>query len=303
MLSNGQIADEGTALKETLLAVKDFYDVNPGAGIACSFKNSGKGVGVHDVGRVKLKVEGGRVVICTSAACMGQGIATVVLQIVAEATGLAGSKIRVHEPDTMVTPDSGTSTASRQTLITGEAARRAGVALKQELDKHSLAELEGHEFYGEYDCVTDPMTSDKPNRVSHVAYGYATHVVILGNDGKVQKVVAAHDVGKAINPNGVEGQIEGGIVMGLGYALTEEFTLRNGAPAVTFGTLGLMRASQVPEIVCHLIEKNSATLAYGAKGVGEIVMLTTAPAVAAAYFNRDGKFRNSLPLKDTPYRR
>ncbi len=303
VLSNGQIADEGTALKETLLAVKDVYDAHPGAGIACSFKNSGKGVGVHDVGRVKLKVEGGRVVICTSAACMGQGIATVLLQIVAEATGLAGSAISVHEPDTMVTPDSGTSTASRQTLITGEAARRAGVALKQELDKHSLAELEGQEFYGEYDCITDPMTSDKPNRVSHVAYGYATHVVILGSDGRVQKVIAAHDVGKAINPNGVEGQIEGGIVMGMGYALTEEFTLRNGAPAVTLGTLGLLRAAQVPEIVCHLIEKNSATLAYGAKGVGEIVMLTTAPAVACAYFNRDGKFRNSLPLKDTPYRR
>jgi selenium-dependent xanthine dehydrogenase len=303
VLSNGQIADAGTALKETLLAVKDAYDAHPGAGIACSFKNSGKGVGVHDVGRVKLKVENGIVVICTSAACMGQGIATVVLQIVGEAAGLARSALRVHEPDTMVTPDSGTSTASRQTLVTGEAARRAAIALKQALVKHSLAELEGRDFYGEYDCVTDPMTSDKPNRVSHIAYGYATHVVILGSDGRVQKVVAAHDVGKAINPNGVEGQIEGGVVMGLGFALTEEFKLRNGAPAVTLGTLGLMRAAQVPEIVCHLIEKNSPELAYGAKGVGEIVMLTTAPAVASAYFNRDGKFRNSLPLKDTPYRR
>ncbi len=303
VLSNGQIADAGTALKETLLAVKDVYDANPSAGIACSFKNSGKGVGVHDVGRVKLQVENGVVVICTSAACMGQGLATVILQIVGETAGLARSAIRVHEPDTMVTPDSGTSTASRQTLITGEAARRAANALKQELEKHSLAELEGREFYGEYDCVTDPMTSDKPNRVSHIAYGYATHVVILGNDGKVQKVVAAHDVGKAINPNGVEGQIEGGVVMGLGFALTEEFPLLNGAPTVTLGTLGLMRAAQVPEIVCHLIEKNSPELAYGAKGVGEIVMLTTAPAVAGAYFNRDGKLRNSLPLQDTPYRR
>jgi selenium-dependent xanthine dehydrogenase len=303
VLSNGQIADAGTALKETLLAVKDVYDANPGAGIACSFKNSGKGVGVHDVGRVKLQVENGVVVICTSAACMGQGLATVILQIVGETAGLARSALRVHEPDTMVTPDSGTSTASRQTLITGEAARRAAVALKHELDKHSLGDLDGREFYGEYDCVTDPMTSDKPNRVSHIAYGYATHVVILGNDGKVQKVVAAHDVGKAINPNGVEGQIEGGVVMGLGFALTEEFPLLDGAPTVTLGTLGLMRAAQVPEIVCHLIEKNSPELAYGAKGVGEIVMLTTAPAVAGAYFNRDGKLRNSLPLQDTPYRR
>jgi CO/xanthine dehydrogenase Mo-binding subunit len=303
VLSNGQIADAGTALKETLLAVKDVIEAHPDAGIACSFKNAGKGVGVPDVGRVKLKVQNGGVLICTSAACMGQGLATVLLQIVAEATGLAGSAISVHEPDTMVTPDSGTSTASRQTLVTGEAARRAAVGLKQELDKHSLTELEGREFYAEYDCVTDPMTSEKPNRVSHVAYGYATHVVILDREGRIQKVVAAHDVGKAINPNGVEGQIEGGVVMGLGYALTEKFSVRNGAPAVTLGTLGLLRAPQVPEIECHLIEKNSATLAYGAKGVGEIVMVTTAPAVACAYFNRDGKFRNRLPLKDTPYSR
>ena len=303
VLSNGQIADEGTALKETLLAVKDVIDAHPDAGIACSFKNSGKGVGVRDVGRVKLKVQDGSVIIMTSAACMGQGIATVLVQMVAESAGIPKSMISVHAPDTMVTPDSGTSTASRQTVITGEAARRAGEALRIDLTSHSLAELEGNEYYREYDCVTDPMTSDKPNRFSHVAYGYATHVVILDDAGRVQKVVAAHDVGKAINMNGVEGQIEGGVVMGLGYALTEQFTVHNGAPAVTLGTLGLFRSTQVPEIDCRSIEKNPATLAYGAKGVGEIVMVTTAPAVACAYFQRDGKLRNSLPLEGTPYSR
>jgi CO/xanthine dehydrogenase Mo-binding subunit len=203
----------------------------------------------------------------------------------------------------MVTPNSGTSTASRQTLITGEAARRAGLALSDDLRSHSLAELEGNEYYREYDCVTDPMTSDKPNRFSHVAYGYATQVVILDEAGRVQKVVAAHDVGKAINPNGVEGQIEGGVAMGLGYALTEEFKVQNGTPVVSLGTLGMLRSTQVPEIECHIIEKNSATLAYGAKGVGEIVMIPTAPAAACAYFQRDGKFRFSLPLKETPYSR
>ncbi len=303
VLSNGQFADDGTAFKETLLAVKDAMDAHPNAGIACAFKNSGKGVGVPDVGRVKLKMENGGVTICTSAACMGQGLGTVLQQIVAESTGLPRTAIRIHAPDTMVTPNSGTSTASRQTLITGEAARRAGLALSDDLRSHSLAELEGNEYYREYDCVTDPMTSDKPNRFSHVAYGYATQVVILDAAGRVQKVVAAHDVGKAINPNGVQGQIEGGVVMGLGYALTEEFTVQNGAPTVTLGTLGLLRSTQVPEIECHIIEKNSATLAYGAKGVGEIVMIPTAPAVACAYFQRDGKLRPSLPLKETPYSR
>ena len=303
VLSNGQIADEGTALKETLLAVKDVIDAHPGAGIACAFKNTGKGVGVTDVGRVKLKVEDGGVTIFTSAACMGQGIATVLLQIVAETAGLRKSLLTVHAPDTMVTPDSGTSTASRQTTITGEAARRAANALKQELSHHALAVLEGREFYGEYDCVTDPMTSGKPNRVSHVAYGYATQVVILDSDGKVQKIVAAHDVGRAINPNGVEGQIEGGVAMGMGYALTEEFRVHNGAPAVTFGTLGLMRSTQTPEIECHIIEKNKAELAFGAKGVGEIGCIPTAPAIACAYWQRDGKLRTSLPLGETPYSR
>jgi selenium-dependent xanthine dehydrogenase len=303
VLSNGQIADEGTALKETLLAVKDVIDAHPDAGIACAFKNSGKGVGVKDVGRVKLKVQKDGVTIMTSAACMGQGIATVLVQIVAEAAGIAQSSINVHVPDTMVTPDSGTSTASRQTVITGEAARRAGDALREDLQNHSLKELEGNEYYREYDCVTDPMTSDKPNRVSHVAYGYATQVVILDDAGKVQRVVAAHDVGKAINMNGVEGQIEGGVVMGMGYALTENFKVSNGAPDVTLGTLGLLRSTQVPEIDCRIIEKNRDPLAYGAKGVGEIVMIPMAPALACAYFQRDGKIRSSLPFEGTPYSR
>ncbi len=303
VLSNGQIADDGTALKETLLSVKDVFDAHPDAGIACAFKNSGKGVGVPDVGRVKLKVKNGGVIICTSAACMGQGLGTVLMQIVAESAQLPKSAISVHAPDTMVTPNSGTSTASRQTLITGEAARRAGEALREAVSNHSLAELEGEEYYREYDCVTDSMTSNKPHRVSHVAYGYATQVVILDDDGTVRKVVAAHDVGKAINPNGIEGQIEGGVVMGLGYALSEEFKVLNGAPAVSLGTLGLLRSTQVPQIECHIIEKNSASLAYGAKGVGEIVMIATPPAVAGAYFRRDGMLRNSLPLRDTPYSR
>lgn len=302
-LPNGQIADAGAALKGTLLAVKDIFAANPGAGIACAMKNSGLGVGNSDVGRVKIKIDQGRVVICTSAACMGQGLATIILQIVAETTGLPGTLLTTHDPDTAVTPDGGTSTASRQTLFNGEAARLAALALKEDLEKYSLAELEGREYYREYQGITDPMNSDKPNPVSHVAYGYATQVVILAEDGKVAKVIAAHDVGKTINPTTVEGQIEGGVVMGLGYALTEDFPLQDGRPTAKFGTLGLFRATAVPEIQCVLIEENNNTLAYGAKGVGEIVCVPTAPAVAAAYYHRDGKIRTSLPLPDTPYSR
>ena len=173
--------------------------------------------------------------------------------------------------------------------------------LKEALKEHTLQELEGEEFYDEFVGITDPMGSDKPNPVSHLAYGYATQVVILNEEGKVSKVIAAHDVGKAINPSNVEGQIEGGVVMGLGFGLTENPKIVNGRPTARYGTLGLFRATEVPEIQTILIEKNNAELAYGAKGVGEIPLIPTSPAAQAAYYKWDGKFRTSLPLEATPY--
>jgi len=303
ILPNGQIADDGTAFKETLLAVKDIFDVYPDAGIACAIKNSGIGVGIPDIGRVKIKIINGHALICTSAACMGQGLATVLLQIVAETTGLEGEFIRIHEPDTAITPNGGTSTASRQTVFNGEAARLAALDLLEDLHKYSLVELEGKEYYREYQGITDSMSSDKLNPVSHIAYGYATQVVILDEEGRIQKVVAVHDVGRAINPTLIEGQIEGGVVMGLGYGLTEDFPLKEGKPTAKFGTLGVLRANSVPAIECILVEKNHNFLAYGAKGVGEIVSVPTAPAVAGAYYQRDRKIRTSLPLLETPYSR
>lgn len=303
VLPNGQIADDGTAFKETLLAVRDVFNAHPDAGLACAMKNAGIGVGLPDIGRVKLKIEGGKVVMLTAAACIGQGLVTTMIQILCETTGLAASQVTAATPDTFVTPDSGTTTASRQTVFTGEAVRRASLKLKAALVSAHLSALTGCEFDGEYSGVTDPMGADKPNPVSHVAYGYASHVVLLDAMGKIKKVVAAHDVGKAINPTGVEGQIEGGVVMGMGYALTENFLLQDGVPKVKFGTLGLFRASAVPEIETIIVEKNYSELAYGAKGVGEITSIPIAPAIAGAYLRRDGKVRWKLPLDDTPYSR
>jgi CO/xanthine dehydrogenase Mo-binding subunit len=118
-------------------------------------------------------------------------------------------------------------------------------------------EIEGEEFYGEYEGVTDPINSPKENPISHIAYSYATQVVILDEEGKLNKVIAAHDVGRAINPINVEGQIEGGIVMGLGYALTEDYPLVNSVPTAKFGTLGLFRATEIPSIESLIIEKNN----------------------------------------------
>lgn len=131
----------------------------------------------------------------------------------------------------------------------------AALKLKEKLLTASLEECEGEEFYGEYQGITDPINSDKKNPVSHVAYGYATQVVILGDDGKVERVIAAHDVGKAINLTNVEGQIEGGIIMGLGYAFTEDYPLNKSIPTAKFGTLGLFRATDIPEIETTIIEK------------------------------------------------
>ncbi|MGN0907580.1 MAG: selenium-dependent xanthine dehydrogenase, partial [Bullifex sp.] len=223
VMPNGQMASGDTAIKECLDALRPYYEKHPGAGIACALKNSGVGVGVPDTGRCILSVEKGIVHIRTSAACMGQGLATVVLQITAETTGLSPEVMTVETPDTIRTPNSGTSTASRQTAFTGEATRRAAEKLSDALKEHTLAELEGQEFYGEFSYETDPITSTKPHPVSHLAYSYSAQLVDLDENGKVREVVAVCDSGRIINRLSAEGQIEGGVIMGLGYALTENF--------------------------------------------------------------------------------
>ena len=300
-LPNGQIADESTALEETLLAVKEICEKNPQAGIACAMKNAGLGVGVPDFGRCCLRVKEGKVHIATSAACIGQGMGTVATQMFCDVSGVSPENV-VHDPaDSFYTPDSGNTTASRQTVITGEAVCRAALKFKEAAMDKSLAELEGCEFYAEFESVTDKMGSDKPHPVSHISYGYATQVAELDDNGKLKRLIAVHDVGKAINPKSVEGQIEGGLVMSMGYALTEDFPLNGCVPTAKFGTLGLFKANMVPEIETIVLGKTNGGFAGGAKGVGEIAAIPGAPAVQLAYYNYDGKFRTKLPLEDTPY--
>lgn len=305
-LPNGQLADENCGMAECLESLRDEYEANPYAGIACAFKNSGKGIGIRDTGRVLLSVENGLVHIRTSAACMGQGIATVCTQILCEVTGLPPQKVYHERPDTIRTPNSGTSTSSRQTVITGEATRRVAEILSELLKTgKTLVDLEGQEFYAEYVPITDPMGANKKNPVSHISYSYGAQVVILDENGKINKVVAAYDVGTPVNIQSVEGQIEGGIVMGLGFALTENFPTEGGYPKVKFGTLGLMRAPDVPTIDVRLVKASGERLPYalGAKGVGELCLIPTAPACSHAYYRYDGKFRTSLPLQNTYYKK
>ncbi|CUO20972.1 selenium-dependent xanthine dehydrogenase [Eubacterium sp. am_0171] len=301
VLPNGQIADDSTGVAETLEAVKDIYESEPYAGIACAMKNAGVGVGLPDWGRCRLLVKDGKIQIHAGASCIGQGLGTVLTQVVSETTGLPVNCIKYCPPNTADSPDSGTTSGSRQTLITGEAAKRASEDLREELAGQTLAALEGKEYYGEYLAKTDRMGSDVPNPVSHVAYGYATQVCVLNEDGTVKKMVAAHDVGKAVNPVSVEGQIEGGVVMGMGYALTERYEIKEGYPVSRFGTLGLFKADKVPELVSLIVEKPGVDVGYGAIGIGEITSIPTAPAVAGAYYKWNGEFQTVLPLEGTPY--
>ena len=306
-LPNGQIADCSTALKETLLAVKDVYEQNAAhAGIACAMKNSGVGVGLPDKGRCKLAVRNGVVELYSAASDIGQGCATVFLQMLAETTGLPLEKLRNMGANSEVAPDSGTTSGSRQTLITGEAVRMAAAELRADLDGAGgdLSALEGLEYSAEFFDPTDKLGADKPNPKSHVAYGFATHVVILDGEGRVKEVYAAHDSGKVVNPTSIQGQIEGGVLMGLGYALTEDFPLKDCVPQAKFGTLGLMRADQIPDIHAIYVEKEELLpFAYGAKGIGEIATIPTAPAAQGAYYARDHILRTSLPMQDTFYKK
>jgi selenium-dependent xanthine dehydrogenase len=310
VLPNGQIAGGDVELEACLLAVKDVFEKAAAsgkhAGIACAFKNSGIGVGLPDLGRCILSVEGGLIHIRTSAACIGQGLAAVVTQIACETLGLPPGHFLVEPPDTRRTPNSGTTTASRQSVFTGEATRRAALKLKEALDsaEGGLVRLEGREFYGEYSGVTDPMGSDKPNPVSHVAYGYAATVAIIDSAGKVEKLVAAYDIGRVVNPKSAEGQIEGGLLMGMGYALTEDFPMEGGYPQAKYGTLGLIRATETPQMEIILVQpKNPSPMAYGAKGVGELATIPVTPAIAGAYYAKDKKHRAKLPMEDTFYRK
>ena len=393
ILPNGQIADVSTALKETLLAVKPYFDANEGhCGIACAMKNAGVGVGLPDKGRCRIKIEDGCAVIYSAASDIGQGCLTVFCQDLAEATGLPLSHIRNAIASTENAPDSGTTSGSRQTLLTGEAVRGAafllrdmmlaaenaaatgedprevllrgvdeikdplntepaygvgmehapgsgnspylsrcvtidengtvcgrGSGLNQGTYGHEgsqtalagspvkdpvaeLAKLEGMEFFYEYFEPTDKLGADKPNPKSHIAYGYATNVVVLDKEGRVSDVYAAYDAGKVINPISIQGQIEGGVLMGMGYAFTEDWPLEDAVPTAKYGTLGLLRAPQIPNIHAIYVEKKELMgVAYGAKGIGEITTIPAAPACQGAYYAFDHKFRTSLPMKDTYY--
>jgi len=297
----GQVLGEGVGIKACLEAVRDAYRGARYAGIGCGVKNTGIGNGLTEHGRAILRPEpDGTVTLFHSWTEMGQGVNTVLAQIACEELGIGFERVRVVV-DTMRELDTGQTTASRSTVLGGRAIQVAADKLKAELGGGKLEDLAGREFLGEVVIDWTNKPGEEVERpVTHFAYGWAAQVVLLDEEGRVEKVIAAHDVGRAINPTLLEGQIEGAVHMGLGFALTEEFVVEGGVPTTTtLKSLGIVPAQRMPEVECVLVEVPQPEGPYGAKGVGEIGLVPTAAAVAGALRAFDGGWRTQLPMRDS----
>jgi xanthine dehydrogenase molybdenum-binding subunit len=234
---------------------------------------------------------------------MGQGLFTTIRQAVCEETGLSPEIMDVRW-DKALGAKCGETWASRATTLSCAAAQRAAVQLGEDLKHSTLDQLVGREYTGDYVCnfTTRPGTPEAlTNPTTHMTFSYATQVVILNDDGRIERVVAAHDVGRAINPKGCAGQVEGGVHMGLGYALSENFVSTNAKPdSLLLRDCGILKAKDTPRIDVILIEVPDEVGGYGAKGAGEIGLVPTAGAVAGALYSYDGIRRFSLPMDDAP---
>ncbi|MFW6184674.1 MAG: xanthine dehydrogenase family protein molybdopterin-binding subunit, partial [Chloroflexota bacterium] len=299
MTATGQVIEAGAGVRETLLAVKDqFYNARF-AGLACGLKNTGIGNGMPDESSAKVTVAASdKVIVDHGWTEMGQGVNTVALQVVCNETGLDPDIVEVRV-DTMAEQIAGMTTASRATSLVGNALIDACKGLRQDLQTHSLSDLVGREYEGKFrvDWTTKPGSlSEKV--YTHYSYSYATQLVILDEEkGFVEKVVAAHDAGKIFNPTLFEGQLEGSIHMGLGYALTEDVPMENGQLKSTMlRKTGILRAKEMPELEVIGVEVPDPYGPYGAKGVGEIGLVPTAGAVANALYQFDGERRYKLPM-------
>ena len=295
----GQVMDDGVAgIMECLEAVKPQYDAAIAAGkavgIGAGIKNSGLGNGFKEVAKAVVRFEDdGGVEVRHAWTEMGQGVHTVALQVAADVLGIDPDRISVVV-DTTRDLSAGQTTGSRGTLMAaGSVEDACNAALADDCKT-------GIDYAGKYVVDwTNSLEEGVENPIIHSAFGYASQVVIADPDtGRIEKVVAAHDVGKAINPILAAGQIEGAVHMGLGYALSEEFPAdEEGFPTKsTLRQLNIIRPKDIPDIDVILVEVPQPRSPFGVKGVGEIGLVPTAGAVAAAYKAVDGAWRTTLPL-------
>lgn len=296
----GQIMDDGCLGAEACLdAVRDEYDTARAAGkavgLGLGIKNSGLGNGAVEVSKAVVRFQPDNTIEvrhCWTE--MGQGIHTVAMQVAIEELGVDPERIRVMV-DTSRELGTGQTTGSRGTLM--------GAGAVADACRTALAggcEI-GIDYPGEYVVDwTDSMKSGMANPTVHSAFGYAAQLVIADRDtGTIERVVAAHDVGRAVNPQLCEGQIQGSVHMGLGYALTEDFPSdETGRPIPkTLKSLGIIRPKDIPNIDVILVECPQPRAPYGVKGVGEIGLVPTSGAVAACLHEIDGNWRTSLPMR------
>ncbi len=295
----GQIMDDGCrGAKECLDAVKPAFDQaraeGKAVGLGLALKNSGLGNGFLEISRAVVRFEeDGTVEVRHCWTEMGQGVHTVALQVAAEELRIDADRIRVIV-DTSRELGAGQTTGSRGTLMAaGGVADACRVANEND-------QKPGVDYYGEYRVDwTNALEDNVENPIIHSAFGYACQLVVADKaTGEIEKVVAAHDVGRAVNPMLAEGQIEGAVHMGLGYALTEEFPTDDDARPTnwTLRSLGILRAKDMPEVETILVEVPQPRAPYGVKGVGEIGLVPTAGAVAGAFYEVDGKRRTQVPF-------
>lgn len=297
----GQIMDDGAlGAKACLDAVKPAFDqaISDGkpVGIGLGLKNSGLGNGFKEIAKAVIHfTEDGRVQVRHCWTEMGQGVHTVALQVAAEELGVPVETIDVIV-DTSRELGAGQTTGSRGTLM--------GAGAVQDACRNAIEDGQkvGIDYEGEYRVDwTNSLSENIENPVIHSTFGYAAQLVIINPESeKIERVVAAHDVGKAVNPLLCEGQIEGAVHMGLGYALTEGFPCdESGKPKnLTLKSLNIIRPKDMPDVDIILVESPQPNSPYGIKGVGEIGLVPTAGAVAAALQANDGLWRNELPMED-----
>ena len=313
MTATGQVLGKGVGVRACLLALKKQFRAARFAGLACGIKNSGVGNGMVDFSDVRITIRtGGRVLIEHGWTEMGQGVHNMAIQTLCQETGIDASLVDVVV-DTSAAIPTGMTTSSRATALLGNAIIDAATGLRDDLDqftpgcidvygnamRHALQQLAGRTYTGRYYCnwTTKPGARVK-KVVTHYSYGYAAQLVVLDDRGEIERVFAAHDAGHIMNPLLFEGQIEGAVHMGLGYALTEDLPMVGGRlVSDRLADCGVLRANETPPITVIGVEEPDPVGPYGAKGIGEIGLVPTAAAVANALAVFDGVRRFRLPLK------
>ncbi len=299
--STGQKLSSGVGVRQTLESLKDVFQSAKYAGIACGIKNTGIGNGMPDSSKVKIYIDrAGKLTVFHGWTEMGQGVDTMALQTVCEELDVNPENVTIKVETSEADAFTGMTTASRATSLVGNALINACSKIKENLKGGDLSQLGGMSFPGEWICdfTTKPGAEKNGEVITHYSYSYATQVVVLDDQGKIDTIYACHDAGKIMNPVLFEGQIEGSLHMGLGYALKENMRCVDSKPvSLKLKDCGVLRAKETPKFVVSGVEVKDQFGPYGAKGVGEIGLVPTAPAVTNALYTFDKKRRYVLPIE------